>query len=403
MRILQIFNRYDQFGGEEAAVLEIESALRTKHEVQTFFGSTREMMGVGLAGQLQAPFKAIWNDQAFGRLKAVQKRERFDIWMVHNVFPGLSPSVYDAAKSSRVPVIQYLHNYRFACINGFLLNHGEPCQRCLNGNFLPAVQTRCWQESRLACAAMAISITRLRAVGVFRRVAHWIAVSQAQKAIHVRIGIPEENISVIYHFFDGKFSPQPTEGSDVLFIGRLSPEKGVDRLVEAWLEFPVQRRRLVVVGDGPLRQKLQSRAAGRADIEFTGFLKGDELRAVRRRAALTVVPSIWEEAFGRVLIESWAHGIPVLAARIGALPELVEATDAGWLFDPKKPGDLINNLHALCDDPALLKKAAACCAAASVRFSRTHWFEQIETVLDTVRTNGLKGRKERPSAFLKGR
>jgi glycosyltransferase involved in cell wall biosynthesis len=384
MRILQIFNRYEQFGGEEAAVREIEEALREKHTVTTFYGSTREMMGTGLTGKLLAPIKAVWNRRAFVQVSELQSKEHFDVWIVHNVFPGLSPAVYDAAKRCGVPVVQYLHNYRFACINGFLLNHGEPCQRCLNGNFIPAVQTKCWQESRLACATMGISLTRLRTVGVFNQVSHWIAISHAQKAIHTKIGIPAEKISVIYHFFNGVYSEGPPDRRDVLFIGRISPEKGVGLLLDAWLKLPATDRRLWIVGDGPLRQELERRALGRADIVFTGFLQGADLEAVWQKAVISVVPSIWEEAFGRVLIESWAHGVPVLAARIGALPELIEATGAGWLFEPRNADDLGAQLNLISSDRPSLQKVASRCAAAVARFNRQAWLREIEAVLDST-------------------
>ena len=118
MKILQVFNGYLQFGGEEAAVDEIGEALRRHHEVDAFYGSTRELLGHTWIDKVQAPFKAIWNWNAFEKLRRLQADRQFDIWLVHNVFPGLSPAVYDAAQLCGVPVVQYLHNYRFGCING---------------------------------------------------------------------------------------------------------------------------------------------------------------------------------------------------------------------------------------------------------------------------------------------
>jgi glycosyltransferase involved in cell wall biosynthesis len=384
VKILQIFSRYEQFGGEEACVQEMETALRTRHEVLTSYGSTKELLGVGLVDKIQAPLKAIWNRNAFLLLRKLQLAEKFDVWLVHNVFPGLSPAVYDAARECRVPVVQYLHNYRFTCVNGLLLNHGELCFRCLNGNFLPAVQTRCWRESSVAGAVMGISLFRLRVVGVFRQVAHWIAISHAQKSIHVRIGIPEEKISVLYHFYGGPKTHHQGHGGDVLFLGRISPEKGVRLLVDAWLDEKIEDRRLWIVGDGPIRGELEQRARNCANIKFTGFLTGQALESVWREAALAIVPSLWEETFGRVLIESWAHGVPVLAARIGALPELIESTGAGWLFDPGSSSSLRQKLRFLLTDPAALFTVAARCGTAVASFSREDWWTRIEQILQKV-------------------
>jgi glycosyltransferase involved in cell wall biosynthesis len=381
MKILQVFNRYEHFGGEEACVREMEVALRTGHEVLTFYGSTKDFLGVGFVNKIQAPLKAIWNRNAFMALRKLQVAEQFDLWLVHNVFPGLSPAVYDAARDCGVPVVQYLHNYRFTCVNGFLLNHGELCFRCLNGNFLPAVQTRCWRESRVAGAVMGISLVRLRVVGVFRQVAHWVAISHAQKRIYARIGIPEEKISVLYHFYEGPPKMGQGHGKDLLFLGRISPEKGVRLLVDAWLEEKIEDRYLWIVGDGPIRSELEQRARKCANIKFTGFLTGRELESVWREAALSIVPSVWEETFGRVLIESWAHGVPVLAARIGALPELIESTGAGWLFDPSSLSSLKQKLRLILEDPSAYSSVAAKCRAAVAGFSREDWLKGMERIL----------------------
>jgi glycosyltransferase involved in cell wall biosynthesis len=384
MKILQVFSRYEHFGGEEACVQEMESALRTRHEVLTFYGSTKEFLGTGFVNAIQAPIKAIWNRNAFQMLQKLQATEQFDVWLVHNVFPALSPAVYDAARECGVRVIQYLHNYRFTCVNGFLLNHGELCFRCLNGNFLPAVQTRCWHESSLAGAAMGISLVRLRLAGVFRQVAHWIAISHAQKRIHARIGIPKEKISVLYHFYDGPKTHQEEHGGDVVFVGRISPEKGVKLLMDAWLEAKIAGRCLRIVGDGPIRGELEQRAQNCENIKFTGFLTGPALESVWRAASLTIVPSVWEETFGRVLIESWAHGVPVLAARIGAFPELIEATGAGWLFDPTSTNSLAQNLRSILTDPVSFSAVAAKCGTAVASFSREEWLTGMERILQKV-------------------
>jgi len=381
MKILQVFNRYEHFGGEEACVQEMEAALRARHEVLTFYGSTKEFLGVGFVNKIQAPLKAIWNRNAFLTLRKLQAAEKFDIWLVHNVFPGLSPAVYDVARECCVPVIQYLHNYRFTCVNGLLLNHGELCFRCLNGNFLPAVQTRCWRESSVAGAVMGISLVRLRVVGVFHQVAHWIAISHAQKRIHARIGIPEEKISVLYHFYDGPKMHHQGHGGDLLFLGRISPEKGVRLLVDAWLGEKIEDRCLWIVGDGPIRGELEQRARNCANIKFTGFLTGQALESVWRESALAIVPSFWEETFGRVLIESWAHGVPVLAARIGALPELIESTGAGWLFEPGSASSLGQKLRLILTDPAAFSIVAAKCPTAVASFSREDWLTGMERIL----------------------
>ena len=389
MKILQLFSNYLEFGGEEASVEEIGDLLRRHHEVDGFCGSTRELLGKGWINKAQAPFKAIWNWDAFEKLQRVQTTRRFDLWLVHNVFPGLSPAVYDAARLSGVPVVQYLHNYRFGCINGFLLNHGEPCERCLNGNFLPAVQTCCWRESRLACGTMAASLYRLRAVGVFNQVAQWIAISHAQKRLHIRFGVPGERITVLYHCYRGTPLIRAAGGRDVLFVGRLSTEKGVEILIDAWKKTGIRDRILWIVGEGPLRDRLEELARPCPNVRFAGFIRGEELSQRWLNAAITVVPSIWAEPFGRVLTESWAHGVPVVAARIGALPELIELTAAGWLFEPGSSTSLANLLQNLLSNESAVSAVAAKCHEAVLKFSAEDWLSRIDAILEQAR-NGTR-------------
>src|SRR5438309_8731313 len=125
MKILQIFSRYRQIGGEEMMVRQIGDCLRKQHELDQFFGSTAEMVGNSFRERLLAPLKAIHNWTAARSLKLSQQKRKYDIWLVHTVFPGLSPSVYQTAQELDVPVVQYLHNFRMSCVNGFFLNHGE--------------------------------------------------------------------------------------------------------------------------------------------------------------------------------------------------------------------------------------------------------------------------------------
>jgi len=385
MKILQIFNRYSYYGGEEGWVKTIANALRSHHHIQNLYGSTETMLGTTFFSKAVAPLKAIWNWDAFDKVIELQNVEKFDLWIVHNVFPGLSPAIYDAARKLDVPVLQYLHNYRFGCINGFLLNHGKPCTLCLSGSFLPAVQTRCWHESRVACATMGISMTCLRTAGVLQQVAHWVAISHAQKAIHTRIGIPAEKISVLHHFYDQPVMRADRPGRDVLFVGRLSQEKGVETLIDAWKQAGIRDRDLVIAGEGPMQPQLEERARSVPNIRFTGFLKTEELEQAWLNAAVSVVPSIWEEPFGRVVLESWGHGVPVLAARIGALPELTEKGDTGWLFDPTSSESLSQALRTVLADESALAAAAAKCHEAVSKFSKENWITAMNTILESVK------------------
>ena len=171
-RILRIFSRYQQYGGEEAVARRIHQELAEVMDADWFESSTETLLGNSNATKLVAPWKVIHNAEAAKSLRKLQEKNRYSAWEIHNVFPALSPSVYQTAFDRGVPVINFLHNYRLSCVNGSFLNHGEPCQRCIKGNFLPAVQTVCWRDSRVACGFMSLALTRVRRLKVFEKVSY---------------------------------------------------------------------------------------------------------------------------------------------------------------------------------------------------------------------------------------
>lgn len=229
LRILQIFNRYLQYGGEEGIVTQIGEALQEIHDVENFFYSTAEAAGTSVWSKLQIPWKSAYNADVLSKLRHYQKTSRFDLWQIHNIFPVMSPVVYRQALEWKIPIVHYLHNYRLSCVNGFFLNHGQPCQRCLSGNFWPAFQTACWRDSRLQSGWMGLITNQIRRLPLFERVFRWIAISEAQKREHVRMGIPADKIKVIHHFLDIEAPPLRLPNPPPRFLSEDSPSKKVSR------------------------------------------------------------------------------------------------------------------------------------------------------------------------------
>ena len=353
LRILQVFNRYIHPGGEENSVYRIGDALQEVHDVEYFLGSTQELLGNNMASRLFSPVGAFYNIRAARRLKRYQAVGRFDIWQIHNVLPGLSPAVYQVAFSLGVPVVHFLHNYRMGCVNGLFLNHGSPCERCIHGSFWPAFRTGCWHNSRLISGAMALITLRIRQLGTFHKVSAWVALSQIQKEKHIQIGLPKDKIHIVPHFYQPKWpAPPPCADGDVLFLGRLSPEKGVAQLLYAWKLVRALDRKLMIAGDGPELLALRglSRNLGLTNVEFLGFLKPDSQREIWAKTAFSVIPSIMNDSFPLSFLESWANARPFVANRIGALAEVVEEGRNGLLAEPFSPESLAAGIRALLAD-----------------------------------------------------
>lgn len=386
LRILQIFNRYLHFGGEEASVLRIGDALQQAHDVEYFFGSTTDFFGSTFSRRFFTPMRAFYDPAVAARLRRYQDLGRFDLWQIHNVFPGLSPSVYQTAFRLRVPIVHFLHNYRFGCVNGLFLNHGQPCQRCIQGNFWPAFQTACWRESRLISGLQALVLLYLRYLKIPRRVNRWIALSEAQLGLHVEMGFPENKISVVPHFYEIKESPPPLPvRGPALFLSRLSPEKGGHELLQAWRLLPAIGRELWIGGTGPQEPVLRQEAAALPSVRFLGFLDAETQKNTWAQSAFAVIPSIVPETFGMIVLEAWARRRPVIAHRIGALAETIDDGVNGLLVNPADPAALAEAIRNLSQDPEKIQRmGAAGHAKLEKEFSRSRWLQGMGSVYQDV-------------------
>lgn len=388
LKILQLFSRYEQYGGEERIVSQMSDSLQEICDVQNLVTSSAEMMRQSFAQKAMLPLSLFHNAEIARKLQCCQDAGQFDAWMVHNVFPAMSPVVYQKAFAWGIPVIQYLHNYRFGCANGFFLDHGQPCQRCMHGNFWHAFLRKTWRDNRLASGAMGAVLSYTRYLAVFEKVSQWIAVSQRQKSLHVEMGVPSERIRVIPHFYAKPVRPvkYPANGY-ALFIGRLSVEKGVMQLLEAWKKLHPQDRELVIAGQGPEKARLEEYVAYHSltNVRFTGFVSEDAQDELWAGAAFSVVPSIWEEPFGMVVLEAWAHSRPVVAHAIGALPELVTHRHTGLLAKPWDTEALASTLLEAFQSRDLCSEMGANgMRLLSARFNQAEWLESIRDVYRTL-------------------
>ena len=386
-RILQIFSRYQHYGGEEGSVYRIGDVLQESYEVEYFIKSTANLLAGSAFDKLMVPWSVLHNTDTVRQLRRLQELGRFDLWLVHNVVPALSPSVYEEAFRTGVPIIHYLHNYRFFCANGFFLDHGTPCEKCAGGNYLHALKAACWRESHLMSGWMGVVLTRMRIMDIANRVARWIAISQAQKDVYTRLGFPADRIDVIHHFFQPKNPPVPApKDGYALFLGRLSPEKGLLSLLTAWKKMPAGRK-LVIAGEGPELEKIKQFAneGGLTNVEILGFVPPEGQQALWAGAAFLVVPSIWMEPFGMVVLEAWSRGRTVVAYSLGALPELIVQEKNGLLVTPHNTDDLAAAMERLFQDGELCRfMAQEGIMEIKTRFSKDRWLKQIQATIATV-------------------
>ncbi|HZF67022.1 MAG TPA: glycosyltransferase [Gemmatirosa sp.] len=354
MRVLMAHSRYQQRGGEdESTDMEVALLRDRGHDVAELFADNRTI--VGRPG-LRALRDTVWSPGAYAATRRLIGERRPDVVHVQNFFPLLSPSVYYAARAQGVPVVQTLRNYRLLCPNALFFRDGRVCEDCRERSVpWPGVAHACYRGSRPASAAVAAMLTVHNAAGTWKRAVDlYVALSEFARGKFVESGLPPDRIVVKPNFVHPDPGPGPDDAGSrrhALFIGRLSVEKGVHTLLSAW---SLARPGIVlkIVGDGPLADEARAAYKGVANVEWLGRRSLSETYALLGEAAFLVFPSEWYETFGRVAMEAFAKGTPVIAARIGAVAELVDHGVSGLHFTPGDAADLAARIDELLGSPA---------------------------------------------------
>lgn len=355
MRILIVHNKYQYAGGEDA-VVDNESALLSQrgHEVRRLVKDNGDLGGAPLK-RLAAGLKASWNSDVYDTVRLLLREHRPDMVHVHNFLPIVTPCVFYACQDEGVPVAQTLHNYRILCPGANLFRGGVVCEDCVGRSPWRGVWHRCYKDSRLATAAVARMIRGHWKRGTWRdAVDVYIAPSQFGRSKFVQAGLPEQKIVVKPNFVRDDPGPGPHDGNFGLFVGRLSAEKGVGLMVEAWRM--LKDVPLVVVGEGPLHSGVARLAGENASVTAMGRRTQEECLELMKTARFLIFPSLCYEMFPLVLAEAFACGLPVVASRLGAAAEVVDDGRTGLLFQAGSAVDAAEKIRRLWTDKALVSQ-----------------------------------------------
>ena len=356
MKILIVHNYYMQRGGEDA-VVEAEKKLLTAkgHQVIEFSRTNQPVRGLALMG---AALSAIWSRSSARAVKNIIEKFHPDIVHVHNTFALISPSVYHVCKRARVPVVQTLHNYRLLCPAATLFRNGRTCEDCL-GHTPPwyGIIHGCWQGKRHGTAVIVIMLTIHRWLKTwYKYIDCYIALTPFSKQKFVRGGLQADSIVIKPNLIDerGILSPvssEKTGGKYALFVGRLSPEKGLDILLDAWQKVPGVRLKLA--GDGPLAASVavKIKALKLDQVIQLGKQNRDETNALIRSAQFLIIPSLCYENFPLVILEACQYGVAVIASRLGVMEDIVKEGQTGLLFPPGDSDALAESVRWAWDHP----------------------------------------------------
>lgn len=351
MRIAFVHNYYRLRGGEDSSV-EREAQLLEKKGHQVVLWSKRSNDYLSIKNQIQVAAELSGSPRMHKEFSAFLDSFKPDIVHCHNLFPVITTSIYDACRERRIPIVQTLHNYRSFCANALLLRGGKPCELCLNGNPYNSVLYSCYQSSRLKSFTLARMIASQRKENVFSKVDSFIALSQFAKSKFVEGGFLESKIFVKPNFIDHDQDERiERDGNYALYVGRLSKEKGIGTLSEAWKNLKIP---LKVAGEGPLEHLLRDNP----NIEYLGNLVSSKVNQLMARARFLVVPTICYENFPLVLAEAFSFGLPVLSSDLGSTGEIV-TSEVGRKFRAGNAQDLSLKAKHMWNDKELIEKLSA--------------------------------------------
>lgn len=387
IRVLQVHDGYAPgWGGEETVVaLERELLRERGHAVDCFRTSHGPLKEASTFRQMLATPGFFWSQTCYRAIGASIAEFDPDVLHVHNTFPLLSPSVFWAAHHARVPVVQTLHNFRYACANSILLRDGKPCERCVGRTPWPALRYRCYSGSLMATAVVvALNLLHSR-LTYHSRVDAFILLNDFSRQIVRRAQLPEDRLFLKANFVPASLLGCGPRSPQAVFVGSISRSKGVPLLLESWA-MAAPAAKLLLIGDGRERAGLERRYRNLANIEWCGQL--DRAEVLKRVAAshVLVFPSLAYENCPMAVLEALSVGTPVIASAHPSLEAIIRHEGEGLLFAPGSAVSLAASLRTAIDCPKETWQAWSRAArqAHAGRFSASVNYEQLISIYESV-------------------
>ncbi len=351
MKILFAHNYYQLSGGEDEVVhSEIALIKEMGHKLHFFSIHNNEINNI--RAKIKSATNLIYSFKSKQKIIKTLKQFKPDVVHVHNFFPLITPSVYDACAEIHIPCVQSLHNYRTICPGALLLRKGEICEKCVKKSLCYAIIHRCYKDSIIGSIDVAGMVKFYNRKKHLDKVNRFICLTEFSKKKFIQSGFPANKISVKPNFVKNQLNTKGKSSNHhkkALFVGRLSQEKGIDTLIKAWktIDYPLE-----IVGTGPLLNKIQNNVP--QNIRFSGYLPKEKVMQKMAESSFLIMPSICYEGFPMVIVESFACGLPVIASKLGSMEEIIQDGITGMHFKPGDPYDLSKKINQIISSPEKL-------------------------------------------------
>lgn len=364
LSILMLHNCYQYDGGEDISTSQEVKMLRDRGQnVELIEWSNKDIEAFSPAKKARLFFSASWDYESANWLRSKLSSQSTNILHVQNFFPLFSPSIHQAAKKADVATVQHLHNFRLGCLNSYLFRNGQVCEDCVGKSPWRGVMRQCYRNSLPASMSVWQMITSNRMNRTWDRyIDAFITPSQFAANKLGEIGLPSDRIHIKPNFIadplQNQTIPPLPETPTFLYTGRLSPEKGLHRLLEVWLKLKQPEWKLIVIGDGQQRVELEEFCQEKhlRNVVFLGRQSSAQVLQAVQRATAVLVPSQLYETFGLVVIEAFACGRIALVSDLGALTELVEEGSTGFRIPAANVDAWIEKIRWCAHSPTELTK-----------------------------------------------
>lgn len=357
MKVLLVHNSHrsgSSSGDDTVFRSESDLLISHGHKVICFNPSNDEFDNGSLLRKISLVVQIPWSFSSSRLICNIIRREKPDLAHIHNIFPLISPSIYHVLKEERIPVVQTLHDFRFLCAMAFFLRDGRICEECKENSVFRSVRHGCFNGSRIQTIPVAIMLKLHQYIKTFKeKIDAYICLTESQKKLFIGAGFDEQKLFVkpnFVHSLSNTTWVNINNGDYVVYIGRLGEEKGLKTMIKAWqalLDIPLK-----IIGNGPFEEtaKKMVRAFGIQNIEFLGYRSHDECMEILKGSRFLIMPSIWHETFGLVIVEAFACFKPVIASNLGAMADLVRNGVTGYLFETGNAAELAAMVRLLWFD-----------------------------------------------------
>lgn len=351
-KVLIVHNYYQIPGGEDIVVANEKQLLEEYgHEVILYTRHNSELKTLSKTQKILLPFSTVFNLRTYREVKKIITKNQIDVVHVHNTLNLISPSVYYAAFSKKVPIVQTIHNFRFLCLGATFFREGHICEECLSKGLMCAIKHSCYRGSRLQTLACAISTWIHRVLGTYGRVNYiCLTAFNKEKLLNLK-QIQENRVFIKPNFVQPveKIIPYEERKNQFIYVGRLEEIKGIDVLLKAWKLLGEDAPQLLLCGKGPLEEWAQYyiREQRLDSVQMLGYVPNEQVKELIGQSKALILPTQVYEGFPMAIAESYACGTPVIGSDLGNTGSLVEHGRTGLKFNYTSPESLAEAINKL--------------------------------------------------------